>query len=473
MSADEIRQTLSQTLAATDPTNPNAIDPSQVPEVDRVILAASYIFQFEYSRAVLERELGIEIPGAAVPGMPEKLLATLQIIPYYEYLSGGWSGIGSGYPNAFGYLSPDLTDKVYLAPNMSFDFTLIGFQGKTPQEAIDFWANEYASIVNHATNPIIAFPWHDYGATNWDLGSGPGGYTLAMYESVLARAANDGTEFVTGDDLAQRIESFGDAGLEVSEANGLVNVRVTSPDAGKFALTLDGGANIAQVAGWYAWDGDTVFLPRAGGEFQISLGASADVTRLAELPMRAELVTASGDGTNLDFNLIGRGKATVDLKAWGTSTVVTQGADGGSLNGERLTLDFDSQGSHQVGIDYLDTNTVVGSAAKEVILGGSDSERIDGAGGDDIASGGGGSDTFVFGAGSGFDTVLDFLSGADRLELVNSGFNDANEAYSAFTVGTEGLTLNLGAEDRLVLAGLDLTGLTASDISLTQGSLIA
>ena len=50
---------------------------------------------------------------------------------YTGYLTGGWTGIGSGYPGAIGYMSPTDQNSVYIAPNMTFDFTEIQYQGKT------------------------------------------------------------------------------------------------------------------------------------------------------------------------------------------------------------------------------------------------------------------------------------------------------------------------------------------------------
>ena len=57
-----------------------------------------------------------------------------------------------------------------------------------------------------------------------------------------------------------------------------------SSDAGNFALDMGKEGRIASVANWYAYDEDTVFLPRAGGTFQVTLGSTmADVTRIAAL----------------------------------------------------------------------------------------------------------------------------------------------------------------------------------------------
>src|SRR6185503_18586813 len=107
-------------------------------------------------------------------------------------------------------------------------------------------------------------------------------------------------------------------GVSWSVAGSTVTATVNSPDAGKFALDLDnlGTQKIQNVTGWYAYDNDSVFLPRLGGAFTIHLGTAADdVTHITSLPMRSELLSLSGDGTNLNFSVIGEGRAVVDLVA--------------------------------------------------------------------------------------------------------------------------------------------------------------
>jgi serralysin len=442
----------------THPHDTNELSPAEIQ------------FEFQQSKQVIESNLGIVVLGAAVPGAPEKLPTSREIIQYFDYLSGGYSSTGAGYPGAFGYLTPGDTGGVYLAPNMSFDFTLIGFQGLTPAEAEAVWAAEYAEITAHGKTPIIAFPWHDYGPTDWDLGDpNHATYTTEMFTNVIARAAADGTEFVTGADLAARIDSFAASDMVVTANGNTISANVTSPDAGKFALTLDDGVTIDHVANWYAWDGNKVFLPQNGGQFDITTGSAPDdVTRLAELPMRAELISANGDGKDLDFSLVGRGTATVDLKAQGTDAVVAVGADKATLQGERLELTFDDQGTHNVAIDYNANNQIAGSAADEGIFGGSDGESLDGGGGNDTLFGSGGADTFVYGLAGGNDTILDFTSGTDKVELVNLGFLDTAEAHAAFAETGDGLVLSLDAENNLLLADLQLAQFTVDDILLTD-----
>ena len=121
---------------------------------------------------MIEQQLGLTNIGVAVPGAPETIDTARQIAQYYPYISGGASLIGAGYPGAIGYLTPGDMNSVYIAPNTSFDFTLVGFQKLTVEQAEAAWAKEWAALTAHSDLPVIVWPWHDYGPTNWVLDSG-------------------------------------------------------------------------------------------------------------------------------------------------------------------------------------------------------------------------------------------------------------------------------------------------------------
>ncbi len=437
------------------------------PHDTNILSAAQIQFEFEQSKQVIAQQLGIPVVGAAVPGAPENLQTSLAIIQYFDYLTGGYSATGAGYPGAFGFLTPDLASKVYFAPNMSFDFSLIGFRGLTPAQAEAVWAQEYAAIMNKATTPIIHWPWHDYGPTQWNLGDGPSGYTLEMFTNFIQRAYADGAEFVTGADLAQRIESFVASDITIRQDGDKIVATATGSDLGKFALDVATSQQIASVDNWYAFDGTKVFLPKNGGTFAIALGSGpADVTRIAELPMRAELLSASGDGTELEFALNGRGAVKVDLKAWGANSVVASGADGGSLAGEMLTLSLANLGAHTVKIDYVGASLVAGTAGNDVIVAANEGRTIDGGGGDDHLIGGDGADTFVYRLGGGADTVQGFDAAADKIQLIGTSFASAQDALAQFFQDAAGATLSFSATDTLVLANTTLNQLQAEHIIL-------
>ncbi|MFI0845980.1 hypothetical protein [Mesorhizobium sp. IMUNJ 23232] len=348
MSLTEINQRIAAAKLVADPTT--------LDTVDKALLEATFQFQFEASREILEAQ-GITVTGAAVPGMPESHATASQILQYYDYISGGGSLVGAGYPGAIGYLSPSENDKVYIAPNMSFDFTLVGWQNLTAEQAADAWLAEFNSLSKNSDMPIVVWPWHDYGPTGWMIDPPTASeYTLAMYTSFIQAAFQAGAEFVTLADLAQRIETFDHTTFSYSVSGNTINATVT-PDTnalGTFSLDLDelaGGDKIKNVAGWYAYDEDSVFLDANGGTFQIELGtAQDDVTHITSIGQRAKLVDLTGDGTNLSFTIAGEGKVVVDLKNLPGSNLTVTGATILSQAGEILTLDLGGMGNHVVSV---------------------------------------------------------------------------------------------------------------------------
>jgi serralysin len=447
-------------LERVDPRNPQAVDPTQLTPAEQQLLLDSFRFQFETSALEIAQRLGIEVTGAAVPGAPEGLDASREIIRFFDYMSGGYSGEGAGYPGAFGYLTPDLQDAVYLAPNMSFDFALIQFLNRTPAEAAAIWAAEFADITSFADTPIIAFPWHDYGPTEWMFGGQASLYSYEMFDDFLAAAYAAGTEFVTGEDLAERIAGFEESQLTLSRTGDTITASVVAADvAGRFAL--DFGAQIASVADWYAWDGTHVYLPQGGGEFTVTLGAvPQDSVRLTALPNRAELISVQGDGITLSAVIEGGGVASLNVGPdRSDGNVIVRGVqDVTGWSGNAIDVLLGS-GRNTIVVEQMAGSTA-GTGAAEVIIGGSGNDVLDGGGGADLLIGGAGSDRFMFCqnfAGSG---VLDFNPDEDVLVLPwHSGFYSypwvgAAQILNAFVDTEDGTQLSLGDQDLLRLEGV-------------------
>ena len=447
--------------------------PWQLTVVEQALLANSFRFQFETSKLMIEQQLGIDVTGAAVPGAPESLATSREIIRFYDYMSGGYAGEGAGYPGAFGYLTPDLQDSVYLAPNMSFDFSLIQFQNRTPAEALAIWNAEFTDIVTNGETPIVAFPWHDYGPTEWSFDNQASQYTYAMFEEFIARADAAGTEFVTGEDLAQRIATFEDSALTVSRAGDVITATVDAagPATGRFALNV--GEQVSSVANWYAWDGEKVFLDRDGGTFEVAVGEPvADVTRLSALPDRAELISVSGDGRALRATFEGAGTASIELGPdWGRDNVVIRGVDGGT-NWTGTGLDVILTGATtSLSVDYVGKNTR-GTSAAEVMIGGSEGDLLAGRGGADVMVGGAGADDFVFRPGTRGATVLDFEPNSDDLIFEYSLYSGYHpwireiDLVNSFVDYDGGTRLMAGNDVVLTLEGVSRAQLDTLDVDI-------
>ncbi len=302
-------------------------------------------FEFDESMDIIASHLNPtwrdqNIRGGAVPGAPESLDTAHEIMQYLDYLTGGYSGVGAGYPGAFGYLTPYDT-KVYFSPNMSFDFTLIEYGipvwnentqswdhvPLSADEAEQYWQDEYHSITKHASLPIVHWPWHDYGPTTGVTEEGK--YSVEMFENLIKTAYYDDSEFLTSADAAFRIESFKNSSIRVEKVGSdTIEVTVNGSDIGRFAIDLQTeGEVISSVDNWYAYDEDSIFLDENGGSFTIRLGSSQEaVTHISYLPMRASLISVEGDGRNLNFTFKGEGKVIVELAGNKNNYVIT-GAD--------------------------------------------------------------------------------------------------------------------------------------------------
>src|SRR5882757_8860718 len=385
----------------------------------------TFAYEFGQSKTIEQQNIGITIAGAAVPGANETLSTSHQIMQYYQtvaggltgYLTGGWTGVGSGSPNAFGYISPTDTGSVYIAPNITFDFTEIQFQNKTPAQALADWTLLFNQLSAHSQTPVIVWPWHDYGPTNWDTngaGAGPS-YTSQMFSDFIAYAFNAGYEFVTSEDLAARIAAQQKATLSETTNGNVITATITpdptAPDLGAMALNITNGAagQVIQNAGaWYAYDSNSIFLPYGGGTFNVTLGTTQDdLTHINALPMRADLLSVTGNGANLAFSMKGDGVVGIHVQTPGANIVSIQGAPAANLTGAELSLAFNdgplavsptsSQGvqvQHNVTVSH--GAVAVTSAGADIVFGGSANDTIAGGPGNDTIDGGDSVDTAVF-----------------------------------------------------------------------------
>jgi Ca2+-binding RTX toxin-like protein len=477
----------------------------------------TFDYEFNQSKTIEQQNIGSYIAGAAVPGMPETLATAEQIMQYYQsvaggaagYISGGWTGVGSGYPNAFGYMSPADTGSVYLAPNMTFDFTEVEFEKKTVAQALADWIAQFDKLSANSDVPVIVWPWHDYGATAWDAtGTGAASpYTTQMYTDFITYAFSKNFEFVTEADLAARISAQQKAVIKTTTTGAAITVSVTpdpsAPDLGHMALdVVNGGAQVIQnVANWYAYDGSSVFLPKNGGSFVVNLGAAQDdVTHITSLPMRADLLSVSGDGSNLKFSIAGDGNVVVDLHTPGAQIVSVQGAPGGSLSGallDQLTLAF-SDGALAVSalsptgvavqhdVTITEGAAAVSTTGADLIFGGSANDVLNGGGGDDYLNGGGGVNTAAYTGlisdyqattnADGGLTLHDLRAGSPDgtdidVNIQNFQFGDGLIASAAQLTGT-GVSAGTAGNDSLTsaVAGQLILGLAGND-TLTAGAI--
>jgi Ca2+-binding RTX toxin-like protein len=272
---------------------------------------------------------------------------------------------------------------------------------------------------------------------------------------------------VTLADLARRVESFEKAAVTYSIAGNVITATVNSADAGKFALDVDnmGTQMIASVANWYAYDRDSVFTDRDGGTYAITLGAAAtEVSHITDLGDRNELVSLTGDGTNLSFTVVGEGKVVVDLKS-GTQVNVT-GATIASRVGDILTIDLGAIGTHAVAITAASniapviTSNGGGSAAAVSIAENTTAVTTVTASDGDVLtySIDGGADAARFGINPATG-VLSFITAPDFEAPTDNG---ANNVYDVIVRVTDNGTPALSDTQAIAVSVTNVNGITVN-----------
>ena len=133
-----------------------------------------------------------------------------------------------------------------------------------------------------------------------------------------------------------------------------------------------------------------------------------------------------------------------------------------------VTFEFGSiaAGAHAT-TTYITTANVA-TAGSNALFGTDGADSINGLGGDDLLIGLGGADNFVFTAGSGRDTIYDFQTNLDHIDL--SAVVTANdlEAWmsdhvTASPTGASDTLITLGAGNTILLHNVAYTSLSASD----------
>jgi Ca2+-binding RTX toxin-like protein len=151
----------------------------------------------------------------------------------------------------------------------------------------------------------------------------------------------------------------------------------------------------------------------------------------------------------------------IELLGEGTDTVIARLPEGYRLpaNLENLRL----EGPARLGIGNALDNLLVGGAGADTLRGGAGDDTLFGGAGRDVLTGGAGRDTFVLAAGGGVDTITDFTSGTDRIELRSTGIRSFEELLAATRQVGADLVIDLGEGERGILQNVQKAALAAGD----------
>ena len=287
--------------------------------------------------------------------------------------------------------------------------------------------------------------------------NGGGGMDTVSYERSAAavnvnlatalQADTTADSYAVGDTLTSIENLIGSRHDDTLAGDGVANV--IEGGRGDDTLTGAGGDDVFKFA---SGDGDDHITDFASG-YKIDLTAFTSIASLEDL---LDDIDTQGGDTEID--LPGGGSITLD----GYTTALT--ADNfifheTTINGTSgsNTLKGDARGNEMnagAGNDQLFGNggrdTLNGEAGDDTLYGGADNDALNGGEGDDLLDGGPGADTFVFAPGSGNDHIMDFQSGADRIDLSMFTSPDTSDAVA----GDENYTIELPDGGTITLLGI-------------------
>ena len=230
-----------------------------------------------------------------------------------------------------------------------------------------------------------------------------------------------------------------------------------SMKGGKGADTISGGGGNDTVS---LGGGADVYIYSSGNDL-IQDYAAADKIKLASASITGSSLSGSDvvlktSGGNLTVKN-GKSKAITVIDASGNETTKTYPEStlpvGISVSGAVLTAGVTFTGNKIDLADYASTVTkvnataltrgvtIVGSAAKNSIKGGTGADTIYGGAGNDTVSLGGGADVYVYSSGN--DLIQDYTAGADKIKLASASITGASLSGSNVVLKTTGGNLTV------------------------------
>ena len=145
-----------------------------------------------------------------------------------------------------------------------------------------------------------------------------------------------------------------------------------------------------------------------------------------------------------------RGRDLIDYSGSDSGVLVDLNAKAGS-------------GGYAEGDIYRGIEDVIASQFDDTVIGTRSSNVLDGEAGDDIFTGLGGADTFVIGEGE--DTITDFSTRQDSLDLSDLDGVDTAAVLASASAQNDGILLTITSSDSVFLAGLTLADVDSINIA--------
>ena len=276
------------------------------------------------------------------------------------------------------------------------------------------------------------------------------------------------TETITGFDANDRLVINGLGGDDVITASGLGTAMQLTADGGDGADVLIGSPGNDTLLGGA---GDDVLIGNGGldvldggtGNNVVIAGGAAAVASIGSTATIAAPLTQpqqynGTSGSDQISTTLSNGKVQIS----GLAAPVTIDA---TSPGSPITI------NGLAGDDVIDASGVTTTAMRFILNGGDGNDVLHGGLGNDLLTGGAGTDRFVFSGSNGTDTITDFQTGVDTIDIHGYGaalgsFSDLSGAIAQ--VGAD-VQINLGTKVAgagvIVLQHTQLAALSAADFS--------
>ena len=276
------------------------------------------------------------------------------------------------------------------------------------------------------------------------VGMSGAGITLENEGTLLAFDAY--AVLMSGSDLHFENSGIIGGGVSISSTTGSTSTIINSG--------LINSASIAVLAG----AGDDTVINSGVIRVGVRMGAGED--RFIDKGGRVTSAVQGGAGDDLyviksgDFDLReSNGEGTDTVKS-SVSWELDQDFEVGRLTGSKnINLTASDDGA-----------SLYGNTGNNKLTGRAGIDWLDGGRGNDILTGGGSADQFVFKAGCGKDVIIDFVDGADKINLENYKGIDAFGDLDIKKSGND-LVIELSGDDTITLRNFDKADLSTADFA--------
>lgn len=215
--------------------------------------------------------------------------------------------------------------------------------------------------------------------------------------------------------------------------------------------TLNGGGGVDRLIGgagndlYSIDDSNDIVTEQAGGGGSDRVNAFADFVN----PLEVEFLVGKFAAIGLTLT----GNAQVN-RITGANKINSPDTISGEGGNDKL-------------VGLVGNDVINGGAGNDRIFGNSGADVINGEAGNDVVSGQQGADTFVFDALPGRDTITDFNTTEDQVNLVAHGFADFAAVQAATTDVNGSAIIDLGGGNQVRLLGVLEANLSSDDFILS------